>query len=139
MLSLNFIPDINRLLTKYALHHVLDNIYQIGVFPSKCAWKRISFENTIQQSNSELFRECVDNYPACATLILRSDGVSCIWTITRHCKELLSICRRIMRIIGRVAMPKYRNTCSLCNRVNSDLVQHRILFCNTIDDCRIEL
>jgi len=36
-------------------------------------------------------------------------------------------------------MPKYRNTCLLCNRVSSDLVQHRILFCNAIDDCRKEL
>jgi len=42
-------------------------------------------------------------------------------------------------IVGRVVMPKYRNTCSLCNRVNSDLVQYRILFCNAIDDCRKEL
>jgi len=48
-------------------------------------------------------------------------------------KELSSICRRTMRIIGRVVMPKYRNTCLLCNRVNSDLVQHRILL---IKDCR---
>jgi len=41
-----------------------------------------------------------------------------------------------MRIIGRVVMPTYRNTCLLSNRVNSVLVQHRILFCNAIDDCR---
>jgi len=38
--------------------------------------------------------------------------------------------QKAVRIIGRVVMPKFRNTCSLCNRVNSDLVQNRILFCN---------
>ena len=56
-----------------------------------------------------------------------------------HCQELSSICRRTMRIIGRVDMPKYRNTCSLCNRVNSDLVPHRILFGNATEDYRKEL
>jgi len=101
--------------------------------------EKIIYEKTIQRSNSELFHECVENYPTSAPLILRSDGVSCMWTMTRHCQELSSICRRTMRIIGRVVMPKYRNTCSLCNRVNSDLVQHRTLFCNAIDDSRKEL
>ena len=119
--------------SSYSLH-LLD-----GVFPSKCAWKRIIYQQTIQRSNTELFHECVESYPTCAPLILRSDGVSYIWTMTRHCQELSSICRRTMRIIGRVVMPKYRDTCLLCNRVNSDLVQHRILFCNAIDDCRKEL
>jgi len=101
--------------------------------------KRIIYQKTIQRSNTALFHECVERYPTCSPLILRSDGVSYIWTMTRHCQELSSICRRTMRTIGRVIMPKYRNTCLLCNRVNSDLVQHRILFCNAIDDCRKEL
>jgi len=35
--SLGFIPDITRILTKYALHHVLDRYLLDGVFPSKCA------------------------------------------------------------------------------------------------------
>jgi len=86
--SRGFIPDINRILIKYALHHVLDSYLSDGVFPSKCAWKRIIYEKTIQRSNSDLFHECVENYPTCAPLILRSDGVSCIWTMPRHCKEL---------------------------------------------------
>ena len=43
-----------------------------------------------------------------------------------------------MRIIGRVVMPKFRNTCSLINRVNCDRARsHLILKCN--DDCRKEL
>jgi len=76
--SHGFIPDINRILTKYALHHVLDRYLSDEVFPSKCAWKRIIYEKTIQQSNPELFHECVESYPTCAPLILRSVGVSCI-------------------------------------------------------------
>ena len=31
--SLGFIPDINRVLTKYALHHALDRYLSDGVFP----------------------------------------------------------------------------------------------------------
>jgi len=116
--SLGFIPDINRILTKYALHHVLDSYLSDEAFPSKCAWKRIIYEKTIQRSN--FFVNVLRTIHTCAPLILRSDGVSCIWTMTRHCQELSSICKRTMRIIGRVVMPKYRNTCSLCNRVNSD-------------------
>ena len=77
--SLGFIPDINRILTTYALHYVLDRYLSDGVFPSKCAWKTIIYEKNIQRSNSELFHECVDSYPTCDPLILRSDGVSCIW------------------------------------------------------------
>ena len=69
--------------------------------PPKCEWKRIIYEKTIQRSNSELFYERVGNYPTFTPLILRSDGVSCMWTLTRHCQEL---------------------SCSLCNRVNSDLI-----------------
>jgi len=86
--SLGFISDINRILTKYALHHGLDRYLSDGVFSSKCAWKRIIYEKTIQLSNSELFHECVDNYPTYAPLILRSGGVGCICTMTRHCQEL---------------------------------------------------
>jgi len=97
--SLGFIPDIYRILTKYALHHVLDRYLSDGVFLSKCAWKRIIYEKSIQRSNSELFHECVENYPACAPLILHSDGVSCIWTMTRHCQELSTICRRTLHIL----------------------------------------
>jgi len=137
--SLGFIIDINIVLTKYALHHVLDRYLSYEVFPSKCALKIIIYGKTIQRSNSELFHECVENYHTCAPLILRADGVSCMWTLTRHCQELSPICRRTMMVIGLAVMPKNRNTCSLCNRVNSDLVQHRILFCNAIDDCRKEL
>jgi len=45
--------------------------------------------------------------------------------------QLSSICRRTMRIIGRVVMPKFRNTCSLINRVNSDRARlHLISQCN---------
>jgi len=56
--SLGFIPDINRILTKYALHRVLDRYLSDGVFPSKCAWKTIIYEKTI----IKLFHEC-GNYP----------------------------------------------------------------------------
>jgi len=87
--SLGFIPDINRIWTKYALHNVLvpDRYLSDGVFPSKCAWKRIIYEKTIQRNNSELFHKCVENYPKCAPLIYSdgSDGVSCICTIAKNC------------------------------------------------------
>jgi len=76
--SLGFIPDINIILTKYALHHVLNKYLSDG------EWKRIINEKTIQRSNSELFHECVENYPTCAPLILRSDGVTCIWTMANY-------------------------------------------------------
>ena len=89
--SLSFIPDIYRILIKYALHHVLDRYLLDGVFPSKCAWKRIIDQKTIQRSNTELFHECVESFPTCAPSILRSDGVSCICTMTSYCKELSSI------------------------------------------------
>ena len=117
----------------------LIDIYQMECFPlsvhgKKSFMKRLSNEVTVN-----IFHEYVKNYPTCAPLVLRSDGVSCIWTMTRHWQELSSICRRKISIIGRVVMPKYRNTCSLCNRVSSDLVQYRILFCNAIDDCRKKL
>ena len=114
------------------------DIYQMECFPLSVHGNE-SFMKRLQLSNSELFHECVENYPTCALLILRSGGVSCICTMARHCQELSSICRRTMRVIGRVVMPKFRNTCSLCNRVNSDLVQNRILFCNATDDCRKKL
>jgi len=52
--SIGFIPDINRILTKYALQHVLDRYLSDGVFPSKCAWKK-NYEKTFQRSNCELF------------------------------------------------------------------------------------
>ena len=107
----------SRLYTMYLI-----DIYQMECFPlsvheNKSFMKRLSNEVTLN-----FFHECVGNYPTFALLILRSDGVSCIWTLTRHCQELSSICRRTMRIIGRVVMPKCKTTCSLCNRVNSDLV-----------------
>jgi len=33
----------------------LIDIYQMEVFPSKCAWKRIIYEKTSQRSNPKLF------------------------------------------------------------------------------------
>ena len=118
---LGFIPDINRILTKYTLHHVFDRYLSDGVFPSKYAWKRIIYEKTIQRSNSELFHECVENYPTCVPLILRSDGVSCIWTMTRHCQELSSICRRT-KSYGKQSL-NYKVTYSAFNRLRcSDLL-----------------
>ena len=78
---IGFIPDINRILTTYVLHHVLDNYLSDEVFPSMYEWKRIIYEKTIQRRNSELFHECVENYPTCAPLILRSNCVTCIWTM----------------------------------------------------------
>jgi len=68
----------------YYTIHVRDIYLLDGVFPSKCSWKNIIDEKTFQRSNSELFHECVANYPTCAPLVLRSDSVSCIWTMTRH-------------------------------------------------------
>jgi len=62
--SLGFIPDINRILTKYALLHALDRYLSDGVFLSKCAWKWIIYGKSIQRSNSEHFHECVENYPS---------------------------------------------------------------------------
>jgi len=68
-IRLRHFQHINRTLNKYALHHVLDRYLLDGVFPFKCAWKWIIYEKTIRQSNSELFHECVENYPTCAPLI----------------------------------------------------------------------
>ena len=117
--SLGFIPDINRILAKYALHRVLGRYLSHGKFPSKSAWKKIIYEKTI----IKLLMNVSGTIPLSPwTLTLRSNGVSCIWTMTRHCQKLSSICRRTMRIIGRGVMPIYKNTCSLCNRINSDLV-----------------
>ena len=45
--SLVFIPDINRILNKYALHHELDRYLSDGVFHSWCAWKRIIYVVTL--------------------------------------------------------------------------------------------
>ena len=60
--SLGFIPDINRIWTKYAFYHVLDSYFSDGVFPSRCAWKKIIYEKTFQRGNSELLHECVKKY-----------------------------------------------------------------------------
>ena len=87
--SLGFIPDINRILTEYALHHVLDRYLSDGVFPSKCALKRIIYLKTIQRSYSQLIHECVENYPTCAPLwcILMVWAVYGPWPdIARNCR-----------------------------------------------------
>jgi len=65
-------------------------IYQMECFPLSVHEKESFYEKTIQRSNSELFHECVENYPTCAPLTLRSDGVSCIYgprpDIARNCR-----------------------------------------------------
>ena len=47
--SLGFIPDINRVLTKYALHHALDRYLSDGVFP--CMHVKESFMKRLLVSN----------------------------------------------------------------------------------------
>ena len=86
--NLGFIHDINRILTKYALHHVLDRYLSDGVFPSKCAWKRIIYEKTIQRSNSDLFHKCVD-----ISLALHWYCVLMVWAVYGPWPDIARNCR----------------------------------------------
>jgi len=99
----------------------LIDIYQMECFPlsvheNKSFMKRLSNEVTLNFFMNVSGTIPLSLYWYCVLMVWAK------WTLTRHCQELSSICIRTMRIIGRVVMPKCKNTCSLCNRVNSDLV-----------------
>jgi len=61
--SLGFIPDINRILTKYALHRVLDRYLSDGVFPSRCAFKRIIYEGLSNEVTLTFFMNVSGTIP----------------------------------------------------------------------------
>jgi hypothetical protein len=134
-----FIPDIRAILCKYELHHILDQYIAEGLFPVKSVWKTMLRRHVTQKRNVNLFQECSEKYPFLGSTILRSDGVCGLWTIARNNPELSSLCSKTMRVIGRLTMPAYINTCALCNGVNLNIVHHRILLCNMNSNIREQL
>ena len=78
-------------------------------------------------------------YPFLGSTILRSDGVCALWNIARNNPELSSLCSKTVRVIGRLTMPAYLNSCALCNGLNSNIVHHRILLCNANSNTREQL
>jgi len=115
------------------------NILQKACFRWKVCGKPCSADTLHKKRNFYLFQESSEKYPFLGSIILRSDGLCGLWTSARYNPELSSLCSKTMRVIGRLTMPAYINICALCNGVNSNIVLHRILFCNVNSNTREQL
>ncbi|KAH3798703.1 hypothetical protein DPMN_152305 [Dreissena polymorpha] len=116
----------------------------ISTLQKACSWRKVcgkpcSGDMLHKKRNLDLLQECLVKYSFLGSTILRSDGVCALWNIARNNSELSSLCSKTVRVIGRLTMPAYLNTCALWNELNSNIVHHRILLCNANSNTREQL
>jgi len=113
----------------------LIDIYQMECFPLGVHGK----ESFMKRLSNEVTLNFFMNVSTAIPLALHWYCLLMVWAVYDHDQTLPGIVVYLQKDNEdnwSCAMPKFRYTCSLFNRVNSVLVQNHILFCNATNDCR---
>ena len=133
--STGFLPEVNRILTKYGLYSVLIKYVTQGTFPSKCAWKKM-----VKVSTTNAFvlewncRTSVDTFRRFRVMHKHFE-VSFLWKFTKANTKFTAITKVIAQLIAYLV--RYDDQCCRCDlRHSSNFTDHLLLDCTYVSGIR---
>ena len=125
-----FIVEIDKILQKYQLSHILSSYLQDGVFPGKIAWKRMIKANVHETTKTAW------HYRLSNPEFYRFKMLHCkfsphwSWLFSQDNRRLLKLCISVIQLISCVSsLPHISSTCSNCQGEFTNLVDHCIHEC----------
>ena len=135
-----FIVEIDKILHKYELGHILSNYVQDGVFPGKFAWKRM-IKAKVHEAAKTAWYNRVSTPEFQRFKLLHGDfGTHWLWLFSKDNRRLLKPCTSVVQLISCVSsLPHMSNTCENCQCDFTNLVDHCIHECNYLNRQRDRL
>ena len=125
-----FIHDIYSVCTKYELLFYLEQYIKSGQFPSKLMWKKIINKSIIGFENKRISTNCENDENLHGFNILHNNLNLCdIWKLSQEERKFSSKCTIAIKLICKIFSKPYEQTCSNCNSVNVNNVEHVLLYC----------
>ena len=135
-----FIVEIDRLLQKYDLSHILLAYLQDGVFPGKFAWKHM-IKAKVHENARLCWYERVSS-PEFYRFNMLHDEFSphWIWLFSKENRKMLKPCISVVQLVSCVSsLPHVSNICRHCQRCFTNLVDHCIHECIFLNRPRARL
>ncbi|MCG8112938.1 MAG: reverse transcriptase family protein [Candidatus Thiodiazotropha taylori] len=129
-----FIVEIDRLLHKYDLRHVLSAYLREGVFPAKFAWKRMMKAKVHELAKLNWYGRIADPEFDRFNMLHNSFSPHWLWLFSRENRKLLKPCFSVIQLISGVSsLPNVLQTCNHCQRNISNVTDHCIHECNYLN------
>ena len=122
-----FIPDICRMLGKYALTHVLTNYLHNAEVINMNVWKKL-INNSIKVYDEYELRAILTNESSIKRCrFLNSDYTPChLWYISKLYRDLLPQCFSAVLVLCRLFSKKCNVLCQKCKLFTDEIAVHTI-------------
>ena len=127
---IGFIPDVHRVLSKYALTPYIDEYCNTGVFPDKALWKRVVKSRVLYEEELawiERLKSCrdFDRFHKVHTSLTTAN----VWRVASERPESASAMKFLARLLCTRTTDHQSNICDLCLKTYSDKVYHVLFQC----------
>ena len=135
-----FIVEVDPLLQKYDLSHILLAYLQDGVFPGKFAWKHM-IKAKVHENARLGWYERVSSPEFYRFNMLHGEfRPHWIWLFSKENRKMLKPCISVVQLISCVSsLPHVSNICRHCQRCFTNLVDHCIHGCIYLNRSRARL
>ena len=125
-----FIPDIEKILNKYQLTHVLDMYFSDGIFPGQLAWKRMLNSNVknsaVANWHTRIYAPEFSRFKSIQT----DFQPNIFWLYSKEKRKLLAPCTSVIQMISNLNNTLYDgNICPCCNLMYENYTDHCIHEC----------
>ena len=125
-----FIPDIEKILNKYQLTHVLDMYFSDGIFPGQLAWKRM-LKSNVKNSAVANWHTRISAPEFSRFKSIHTDfQPNIFWLYSKEKRKLLAPCTSVIQMISNLNNTPYDgNICPCCNLMYENIIDHCIHEC----------
>ncbi|MCG8077812.1 MAG: hypothetical protein JAY75_16450 [Candidatus Thiodiazotropha taylori] len=127
--QMGFIPDIDRLLRKYQLGHILEKYLQDGIFPSKYSWKRIIKVKVHQKATEAWHNRTLTPEFHRFRLVHSEFRTHWLWAFSLENRKFLKPCITMVQLISKLCIINATDVCNYCHRNYDNIVDHCIHDC----------
>ena len=129
-----FIVEIDKLLQKYELGHILSTYVQDGVFPEKYARKRMIKAKVHEAAKTAWYTRVSLPEFYRFKLLHGEFGTHWLWLFSKHNRRLLKPCTSVAQLISCVSsLPHISSSCNKCQCDFTNLVDHCIHECSYLN------
>ena len=130
-----FIVEIEKILQKYELGHILYTYIQDGVLPGKFAWKRMIKAKVHEAAKSDGYNRISIPEIHSFKLLHGQFVTHWLWLFSKDNRRLLKPCTSVVQLIYCVSsLPHISSSCNKCQCDFTNLADHCIHECTILTD-----